>query len=75
MNPSPFIVLQMRARARASLYRAAEFTIEQALEPLCSYAIDSGIVERIGAHNAGKIIAIEFEGFVQWSSDDSRQNS
>jgi len=49
MTVSPFLVLQTRAEARAILYRAFEFDLEEAKAPLFGYALKAGIVDDIGA--------------------------
>lgn len=49
MTVSPFLVLLARAEARAILYRAYEFDIEDAIAPLRDYALKAGIVDDIGA--------------------------
>ena len=53
---SPFRILQARAEARALLYAANEFDLDEALAPLRAYAIESGIVDEIGAEEALNLI-------------------
>jgi len=59
---SPFLILQARAEARARLYAANEFDLEQALAPLLRYALDSGITDDIGGERAFAIIRAAFKG-------------
>lgn len=62
---SPLLVLQARAEARALLYADGEFNLEQAMQPLMQYALDTGIVDKVGAEGAVAIIKrafVEFAG-------------
>ena len=59
---SPLLIFQARAEARALLYRANEFDLEQALAPLLRYALDSGIADAIGGEAAFAIIRAAFKG-------------
>jgi len=44
------LILQARAQARALLFEAGEFgSLDEALQPLFDYALDSGIADEIGA--------------------------
>lgn len=61
----PMLVLQARAEARALLYGACEFDLEEAITPLMRYANDSGIVDQIGADRAFAIIKMEFAGVAE----------
>lgn len=47
----PLLVLQARAEARALLYDAGVFELERAIQPLMQFALDSGIVDEIGAEH------------------------
>ena len=53
-------MLQARAEARAILYHAFEFDLEEALAPLLDYALKAGIVDDIGAAAAIAIIHTPF---------------
>jgi hypothetical protein len=44
----PLRILQARAEARAMLFAASEFDLDEALAPLYSYAIESGVIEEFG---------------------------
>jgi hypothetical protein len=57
---NPLLVLQARAEARAMLYAANEFDLEEAIAPLMQYALRSGVVDRIGAERAFAIIKAAF---------------
>jgi hypothetical protein len=57
---SPLLILQARAEARAALYGAGEFDLEKALAPLLSYALNSGVVEELGAERSFAIIKTAF---------------
>ncbi len=47
---SPLLILQARAEARAILFANGEFAdIEQAMAPLRTYAVESGIADTFGA--------------------------
>jgi len=70
MAPSPFLVLQARAEARALLYRNHELELEEAIAPLSAYALSSGIVDQIGAAAAMAIIQKAFEVTKQDSEAD-----
>src|SRR5262245_7100866 len=60
-NVSPFLVLQARAEARAILWAAGEYAdVDEALAPLRAYAVDSGVVEQIGADASWAIINSAF---------------
>jgi hypothetical protein len=56
----PLLVLLARAEARAILYAACEFDLEEAVAPLTRYALDSGIVNEIGAERAYAIVKMAF---------------
>jgi hypothetical protein len=58
---NPLLILQARAQARASLFAANEFDLEQALAPLLAYALASGIVDEIGGEAAFSIIKDAFK--------------
>jgi hypothetical protein len=62
MTVAPLLVLQARAEARALLYGASEFDLEEALEPLFLYAIDSGITHEFGVDTVMAIIRAAFAG-------------
>lgn len=62
---SPLLVLQVRADARAALYAACEFDLEEAITPLTRYALDSGIADEIGAERAYAIIKSAFLGVAE----------
>lgn len=61
----PMLILQARAEARALLYGACEFDLEEAITPLTRYANDSGIVDQLGAHRAFAIIKMAFAGVAE----------
>jgi hypothetical protein len=54
--------LQARAEARALLYKASEFDLEEALAPLYAYALDSGLHEQLDSEAFFTIIHKPFEG-------------
>jgi len=57
----PFLVLQARAEARALLFAAAEYAdLEEAIAPLRAYAVDSGVVEEVGADAVWSLINTAF---------------
>lgn len=57
----PLRVLQARAEARALLYAVGEYAdFEEATAPLRTYAVESGVVEQVGADAAWSIIAVAF---------------
>lgn len=59
--PSPLLVLQARAEARAILYAAGELEpLEAVLEPLLQYAVDAGITDEIGVEPAIAIVKAAF---------------
>ena len=60
MTVSPFLVLQARAEARAILYHAFEFDLEEAQAPLFDHALKTGIVDDIGAAATMAIIDAAF---------------
>ena len=61
MTVSPFLVLQARAEARATLYRNAWILdFEEAAAPLRDYALKAGIVDDIGAAAVTAIIDAAF---------------
>lgn len=62
---SPLLVLQARADARAALYEACEFDLKEAITPLTRYALDSGIVDEIGAERTYAIIRSAFSGVAE----------
>lgn len=66
---SPLLVLQARAEARAVLYAACEFDLEQAITPLTRYALDSGITDHIGADRAFAIVKAAFVGVACWNGE------
>jgi hypothetical protein len=57
--PSPLCVLIARAEARALLYAASEFDLPEAVDPLQSYAEESGLVDEIG-QDVQSILAAAF---------------
>lgn len=59
---NPLLVLQARAEARALLYKASEFDLEEALAPLYAYALDSGLHEQLDSEAIFAIIHKPFEG-------------
>jgi len=61
----PLLVLQARAEARALLYAACEFELEPAIAPLMQYALDSGVVDQIGAERSFAIIKQAFAGVAE----------
>lgn len=69
MTVSPFLVLLARAEARAILYHAFEFDLEEAIAPLRDYALKAGIVDDIGAAAVMAIIDTAF-GIEQVGADD-----
>jgi hypothetical protein len=60
MSMNPLLILQARAEARAMLYAANDFDLEQALAPLLRYALESGVVDEIGAERSFAIIKTAF---------------
>ena len=60
MTVSPFLVLQARAEARAILFHAYEFDLEEAIAPLTEYAWKAGIVDDVGAAAVMAIIEATF---------------
>lgn len=64
-DASPLLVLQARAEARAILYAACECELDEAITPLTRYALDSGIVDQLGAERAYAIIKTAFAGVAQ----------
>ncbi|PWT76441.1 MAG: hypothetical protein C5B60_04130 [Chloroflexi bacterium] len=62
MNLDPLRVLDERAKARAILYDTNEFDLEQALEPLYQYAIESGIVREYGVDTVIATLREAFAG-------------
>lgn len=61
----PLIVLQARAEARAILYAHCEIDLDHAVRPLLQYALDSGIVDQIGADRAFAIVKTAFAGVAE----------
>jgi hypothetical protein len=59
---SPLLILQARAEARAVLYSASEFDLEQALVPLLNYAKRSRIVDEFGTETTFAILRQAFKG-------------
>ena len=57
---SPILVLQARAEARALLYAACEFDLFDALEPLHRFAVESEVVNEVGAEAVLAIIKSAF---------------
>jgi hypothetical protein len=62
MTPTPIVVLQARAEARALLYSVGEFELEQAVHPLYAFAIKRGLVGEFGMDTVSNIIRRAFEG-------------
>ena len=58
--PSTLCVLIARAEARALLYAAFEFDLPDAVDPLQSYAVESGLVDEIGQGAVQGILAAAF---------------
>jgi len=58
--PSPLCVLIARAEARALLYAASEFDLPEAVDPLQSYAEESGLVDEIEQDAVQAILAAAF---------------
>ena len=56
------MILQARAEARALLYSASEFDLEQATTPLYRYAVNSGIVNEFGMDTVINIVQAAFDG-------------
>jgi len=57
----PIRVLQARAEARALLYACGEYAdVEEAVDPLFAYAIESGIVADLGMDAVKSIIEQAF---------------
>jgi hypothetical protein len=65
MKPTPLMVLELRAWARARLYGEGDFDLEQALHPLYGYAIESGIVHEFGIDYARAIVRDAFDGIAE----------
>jgi hypothetical protein len=61
----PLLVLLMRAEARAIMFAAGDFDLEEAIAPLTRYALDSGIVDHIGAERAYAIVKQAFAGVAE----------
>jgi hypothetical protein len=59
------LVLQARAEARAILFAACEYELEEAIAPLTRYALEAGIVDQIGAERAYAIIKTAFAGVAE----------
>jgi hypothetical protein len=60
---NPLLILQVRAEARALLFRCGEYEdLAQAIEPLLSYAHANGIEEEIEADAIWAIIKTAFGG-------------
>ena len=66
-EPSPLLVLQARAEARAILYAAGELgdDAEAAVAPLLQYALEAGIADAIGAERAFAIVQTAFAGVAE----------
>lgn len=65
-DPSPLLVLQALAEARAFLYAEGEFdSLDQAITPLLRYALDRGITDDIGAERAFAIVKAAFAGVAE----------
>jgi hypothetical protein len=62
---NPLLALQARAEARAMLYAANEFDLEEALAPLLRYAVKSGVADAIGGEAAFAIIRDAFKDVAQ----------
>jgi hypothetical protein len=58
---NPVLILQARAEARARLFAANEFGLEEALAPLLAYARDQ-VVDLVGADASFAIIRDAFKG-------------
>jgi len=56
----PVLVFLARAEARAILFDAGELDIQTAVDPLQLYAIENGLVERIGQDSVQQILAHAF---------------
>jgi hypothetical protein len=52
----PILVLRARAEARAILFRAGEFTLGDALDPLFAYAHKAGLVKTLGLEAIENIV-------------------
>jgi hypothetical protein len=59
---NPLLVLQARAEARALLFGACEFDLEEAMHPLYAFAIEQGLVNEFGMDTVSNIIRRAFEG-------------
>jgi len=59
------LILQARAEARALLYKASEFDLDEALAPLYRYALDSGLHDQIDSEAIFAIIHKPFEGVAE----------
>jgi hypothetical protein len=62
---NPLLILQARAEARAMLYAANEFDLEEALAPLLRYAVKSGVADEIGGEATFAIIRDVFKGIAE----------
>jgi hypothetical protein len=62
---APLLVLQARAEARALLYATCEFDLEEAIAPLLQYAMDSGVIDKVGADGAFGVIKQAFAGVAE----------
>lgn len=59
VSPSPLLVLQARAEARARLYAAGEYdSLEDAIAPLLDHALATGLTDQLGADIAWAIVAL-----------------
>jgi hypothetical protein len=53
---APILVLRARAEARSLLFRAGEFTLGDALDPLFAYAYKAGLVNMLGTEAIEDIV-------------------
>lgn len=58
----PLLVFLARAEARAILFDVGEFGIQSAVDPLQLYAVESGLVDRIGQDAVQQILSHTFSG-------------
>jgi hypothetical protein len=62
MQPTPMMILQARAEARAMLFALGDYAcLREATAPLIEYAHDSGLVHQVGIDTVREIIAEIFK--------------
>lgn len=61
----PINVLRVRAEARAALFGAGLFPIEEAMAPLLTYAEQSGLIKLFGQAVVESVIFEPFKPYIQ----------